>query len=465
MINFNKLLFQLVVLFFAVTLITGCNRDGDNNTTTDDNKVSSYPYEAVWEWNDVYLKIERYAAGYRPGPAPTSLAYMGIAIYEACAPGFSEYKSIATSFPEVSFPKIIENQEYHWPTVVNAVYNVMMPRFFVDQTAEHKSWMSQLNARLNAKYRGEVSQEVFERSVERGQDVAEVVWNWFTNDPVAYNHYKNPFQGYDWNTAYKKEGDWRPTPPGPDQPMGGVYGRCKTFVIRGDGEKTCRKPLPYSTDPKSPYYGQGYEVLTRNNAIEAEEDQWVGEFWSDDLLGQTFSPGPRWIAIGNQVLEIEKSNLETAIVMAAKVGIALHEAAVACWYSKYLYNLERPVTYIQKYIDPTWVPSLDWAANNFVGFSPPFPAYPSGHSTMGAAGAEALSSIFGYRYAMTDKCHLGRREFNGNPRSFNSFYEMAQENAWSRVPLGVHWRMDCEEGVRFGNEIGTWVNNRLPWKG
>jgi hypothetical protein len=56
-------------------------------------------------------------------------------------------------------------------------------------------------------------------------------------------------------------------------------------------------------------------------------------------------------------------------------------------------------------------------------------------------------------YGMTDYCHQGRAEFNGTPRTFGSFFEMAQENAWSRVPLGVHWRMDCEEGVRFGTEI------------
>jgi hypothetical protein len=40
---------------------------------------------------------------------------------------------------------------------------------------------------------------------------------------------------------------------------------------------------------------------------------------------------------------------------------------------------------------------------------------------------------------------------------------MANENAYSRIPLGVHWRMDCEEGVRFGIEIGRRVND-LPWK-
>ena len=63
----------------------------------------------------------------------------------------------------------------------------------------------------------------------------------------------------------------------------------------------------------------------------------------------------------------------------------------------------------------------------------------------------------------TDRCHENRSEFEGVPRSFGSFFEMAQESAWSRVPLGVHFRMDCEEGVRFGTGIGRQVN-RLPWK-
>lgn len=82
---------------------------------------------------------------------------------------------------------------------------------------------------------------------------------------------------------------------------------------------------------------------------------------------------------------------------------------------------------------------------------------------MGAAAAEALTSIFGTNYAMSDRCHDGRFEFVGLPRSFNSFYEMAEENAWSRVLLGVHWRMDCTEGVRLGYICGNKVS-QLPWK-
>jgi membrane-associated phospholipid phosphatase len=191
--------------------------------------------------------------------------------------------------------------------------------------------------------------------------------------------------------------------------------------------------------------------------------EWIGEFWSDDLVDLTFSPGPRWVAIGNQIIENEGVNLEVALEAYAKTGMALSDAAVGAWQSKYYYNVERPDTYIKNFIDPTYKPNLVNPLNGWEGFTPPFPAYPSGHSTMGAAGAEALASVFGYAYSMTDNCHLGRVEFEGTPRTFGSLYEMALENAWSRVLLGVHWRMDCDEGVRYGTVIGRKVN-ALPWK-
>jgi membrane-associated phospholipid phosphatase len=97
------------------------------------------------------------------------------------------------------------------------------------------------------------------------------------------------------------------------------------------------------------------------------------------------------------------------------------------------------------------------------GITPSFPAYPSGHSTMGAAGAAVLSDAFGYAYAFTDYCHDTRTEFVGKARPFRSFYEAATENALSRIPLGVHWRMDCEEGVVLGIACGHKVNT-FAWE-
>jgi membrane-associated phospholipid phosphatase len=220
--------------------------------------------------------------------------------------------------------------------------------------------------------------------------------------------------------------------------------------------------MEYSENVNSEYYSQALQAYTKN----AQTDyvtEWIGEFWSDDLLNLTFSPGPRWVAIANQIIIKEESTLETALEAYAKVGMALNDAAVGAWKSKYHYNVERPDTYISKVIDPTYKPNLYNPLTGDEGISPSFPAYPSGHATMGAAGAEALASVFGYSYSLTDNCHLGRTEFEGVPRTFGSLYEMALENAWSRVLLGVHFRMDADEGVRFGTTLGRKVN-ALPWK-
>jgi hypothetical protein len=86
--------------------------------------------------------------------------------------------------------------------------------------------------------------------------------------------------------------------------------------------------------------------------------------------------------------------------------------------------------------------------------APSFPAYPSGHSVFGATAAVILENYFGSTFNLTDNSHEGRKEFLGKPRTFNSFFEMANENARSRMHLGVHFRMDCEEGMRLGNRIG-----------
>ncbi|MBK6821540.1 MAG: hypothetical protein IPG87_00495 [Saprospiraceae bacterium] len=195
-----------LLLLGLVILNNGCKNDtGSTGNDTSIKKVSDYPNEVVYEWNELFLKIERYAAGYRPGPAPTALGYMGFAVYEATAPGFSEYKSIQNNFPEINIPKIEDGKEFHWPTVVNAFYGTMMPRFFVDQPQEHKGWMTNLDARLLKKYRDEASAEVIERSRKRGQEVGEAVWKWFTSDPVAYNHYKTHSRGMTGRRIIKKK--------------------------------------------------------------------------------------------------------------------------------------------------------------------------------------------------------------------------------------------------------------------
>ncbi|HSF89581.1 MAG TPA: hypothetical protein VLA46_09205, partial [Saprospiraceae bacterium] len=89
------------------------------------------------------------------------------------------------------------------------------------------------------------------------------------------------------------------------------------------------------------------------------------------------------------------------------------------------------------------------------GLTPSFPGYPSGHSTFAGVCWRLFENFFGAQYEFTDHCHFGRTEFAGYPRTYSNWKELADEDAYSRIPLGVHIRMDCSEGLRLGNVIAV----------
>ena len=453
----NNSLQRVVLLFIFMLSMAACS--SDNNVTPEPAKLAKdYDSQVLQQWQDLFLQIERYAEVYRPCPAARMLGYAGLAAYESTVAGMPEYQSLAPRIPGLEIPAVEQGKEYHWPTVINNAYAFMFKKFFANVRASDQFKIASLESSLNVQYSSTVSAEVYKRSREYGQLVASAIWDFSATDKNGHDKYLEPRP-----TTYTPPtgtGKWVLTPPGNQAAMFPYWGKVRTFAIKEE-DKLARAPIPYSEDKTSAYYAQALEVYSLTTP-QTYENQWIAEFWSDDVLGFTFSPPARWIAVANQVLDIEKSNLETGVLAAVKVGLALNDASVACWNSKYVYNVERPVSYIRKFINPNWnVASL--TSTGFLGSTPSFPAYPSGHSTFGAAAAEALTSVFGYSVSMTDRCHEARTDFNGKPRSFSSFYEMSDENANSRIYLGVHWRMDCSEGIRMGYQIGRRVN-ALPFK-
>ncbi len=445
----------LYVAFIASALVwTGCQRD-ENGFSLETARVSDYSSEVPLEWNKLYLLADRYAPGFRPGPAPRALGYMGLAAYEACISAMPDYNSLRGRYRAegLDIPNVANTGEvYHWPTVVNATYGYLMRRFFPHVSGEIRFRIHSLEANFDNRAIAEIPRDVFERSKAYGQSVAEAVFNWSAQDHYGHEAFRNS-RPSDY-TPPSGPGMWQPTYPDFSGGLFPYWGKVRTFAITEE-DKLALPPLPYSEELGSPFRQQAMEVYNKNTPVLSYEDQWIAEYWSDDTEGLVFSPPARFIAIPNQVLEHRRANLELALYTYLKVGLALNDAGVACWYSKYHYNVERPVSYIRRVVDLGWEPHL-W-------FSPSFPAYPSGHATFGAAAAEVLSDIFGESYAMLDRSHEGRLEFLGIPRSFRSFREMAEENAYSRIPLGVHFRMDSDEGVRHGYAIGRRVN-QLPIK-
>ncbi len=208
-------------------------------------------------------------------------------------------------------------------------------------------------------------------------------------------------------------------------------------------------PSPaYSEDPTSEFYAEAREVYDTVLNLDAEQEL-IATFWADDP-GRTATPPGHWISILGQVLTVEDANLAIASESYVKVGIAVADAFITCWHTKYVYNLLRPITYIQAVIDPAWnTPEVTDPVT-----TPPFPEYPSGHSVQSGAAAAVLNNLFGVNYAFTDNTH---EALGFEARSFASFDEAADEAAISRLYGGIHYRVAIENGVVQGRCVGERV--------
>lgn len=121
---------SILAIFVLSLVAVSCGKEKIDNTGTEFRKVSDYPNDVVHEWNEVFLQIERYAAGYRPGPAPRAVAYIGLAAYESVVPGMPEFNSFDQYWAGFDIPEIEADKEYCWPVVINASYEYLLPRFF-----------------------------------------------------------------------------------------------------------------------------------------------------------------------------------------------------------------------------------------------------------------------------------------------------------------------------------------------
>jgi len=441
--------------------------------------VASFDHSVILRWNQVFLELDRYAAGYRPGPAAHALAYLGFSAYEAVVPGIAGNKSLANLYPGLEIPVFDEDLEYHWPAVINESYAYLMHRFFFHMEATHPELyqqIEQVRLELRTQYAQETTPEILVRSEIRGQQVATAIYEWEETDLAAHNAFLNPQPPFNGPHG---PGYWEPTFPDFTSAMHPFWGQVRTFAL-SEAEQHAQPPFAYSEDPSSVFHTQAVEVFAHVQNIKEHgsnsfNDLWVAEFWSDDITGLTFSTPSRFIGIADQVVAKENTNLAQAVELYAKISMALSDVGVAVWQSKSVYKIERPVSYIRRVIGleipeaEQFTPVLNDLVSGTQGITPPSPGYPSGHAGFSGASGIILSSFFEYTdenpglYAFTDRCHQDRPEFEGAPRSFSSFSNMAEEVAYSRILLGVNFRMDCDEGLRLG-ELAAQRVLELPWK-
>lgn len=434
----------------------GNNGFGNNNGNGNNNAnalLSEIDNNVVYEWTNVLLEVERYAGGMRPNATARALAYIYLASYETGAPGMETYVSNTDQLNGLQIDEQRMPRNVNFEIALNEAFSKTLDHFLINVSNGAKQRIDELEEELEDQLRNNVPNRVVDDSKRWGRYVAKQVIEYSQTDQAAEAQILEPQP-----TSYEPptgDGFWTYSA-APERALFPYWESVRTFIISPDETSTV-PPIAYSEQAGSPYFEQMMEAYNENNEARQEdgEELWIAEFWSDDVEELTFSPPARQYSIANQLIEQHGMNLEETLYFYLKLGFSLNDAAVSTWKYKYDYMVMRPNVFIHEFIDP------DFQTNLFrlvYWPNPSFPGYPSGHSCFASAAAGVFIDFFGNNISFTDRSHEGRQEFRGAARSFNSFEEMADENGYSRIPLGVHIRMDCTEGLRLGYEISNAVN-------
>ena len=127
----------------------------------------------------------------------------------------------------------------------------------------------------------------------------------------------------------------------------------------------------------------------------------------------------------------------------------MFDAFTCCWQEKYKSAYIRPVTVINEKIDRSWEPMLQ---------TPPFPEYPSGHSTITRSAAVMLTHLFGDNFNFQDTSDL---KYIGMKRNFKSFVQAADEASISRFYGGIHYRNSVDVGAEQGKKVSEYMLGKL----
>lgn len=289
----------------------------------------------------------------------------------------------------------------------------------------------------------------------------------------------NPINGGTMDTF-----EWSPDPLTPpvsgdfNLSLGAFWGGVTPFSIqRGDQFRLAPPPRPGSRR-----YVRGFNRTMRKGAsvdttgsTSTPRSRFVGNFWGYDAVPLLGTPPRNYNQIAVQ-LAVDKG-MTRPVKLArylARINVGLADSGIAAWDSKFFYNYWRPVTGVRRddgvaatNNNPNWKPVGVSVINTQLAITPtpPFPAYPSGHSTFGGSTFEIMRDAFGddtrFTYISDEYNGLGI-DPNGTARPlapvrFRTLTAAQRSNGRSRIFNGVHWQWDNISGQTQGVNIARYL--------
>ena len=408
-------------------------------------------------WGQMTLKTMTRLPANTPTYGSRALGYMGFTMYECVVNGSAVHRSLAGQLNGLpNLPQPEKGKTYDWTLAMNAGQALMLKKIYDYADKFRQFSIDSLEYELLTQHGKNQNQDLINRSVAYGKAVATAIFEWSKTDGGHQAYLRNFDDKYVSPTG---DGNW--IPPTKSQvvskfPLHPHWGKNRTFALT-NAVLPVPKIIAYSSDKQSAYYQQLDAIYKRSKNL-SQEDKNIAAWWADDPT-ETFTPPGHSYSLANIVVKTAQPDLFKAAETYARVGMAVADAFVNCWKTKYTYHCERPSTYVKKNIDAAWVQY--WP-------EPPFPAFYSGHSVQSAASATVLEELYGKAFKVIDNSHEGRdpaQALGGvyQTRTYDSFWAVAQEAGFSRILGGIHTQQDNETGLSEGRKIGININS-LNWK-
>ncbi len=267
--------------------------------------------------------------------------------------------------------------------------------------------------------------------------------------------------------------------------LGAHWGQCIPFVVTSTSQFRAPPPPAMTTSAYTAAYNEvknvgGAEITTQRT----EEQTFIGIFWAYDGTPSLCAPPRLYNQITVQIADQRRLSAIQFARLLALVNVAMADAGITIWESKYYYDFWRPVLGIRESdqgtgptglgdgnpdtVGDTNFSPLGAPASNLTGpnFTPPFPAYPSGHAGFGGALFQVMRRFYATdNIAFTfvsDEFNGQTRDNNGNvrpfrPRSFSNLSQAVDEIGQSLIYLGINWYFDKTEGIAQGRRVGDYV--------
>jgi hypothetical protein len=406
------------------------DRAGDISTAT----MSATMGDAALAWDSTMLQVIKADIG-NVGLASRTLAMVSGAVYDAVNDiehTGSVYKINVHATRGASPTAAASEAAY---AVLSALAPKMQPLLDVEM-AQSLAAVPSASARA--------------AGVKVGLEVAQGILAWRADDGSAASVPYVP------GTA---SGQWRPTPPTYQVAWGPEWGSVATFGVTRPASSFLPPPPPALDSPAyAAALNQVESLGTLDSTTRTADQTQIGYFWAYDSLN-TGTPPVHYDEIAELIALQMHNSLAQDARMFGLVNVAMGDAGITAWDTKYTYNVWRPITAIRladtdgnpaTVADPTWTPLGAPGAPGQPNFTPPFPGYVSGHATFGAALFTTLADFYG-----TNDVHftIGSDQLPGVTRSYSSFSQASDENAISRIYLGIHFWFDETAGLTLGTSV------------